>query len=225
VLGLPEELRNVIEHRLVESGFHDYKALAEWIRQQGHEISPDSLRRFGARLAQGVETRGRDTAQQSPKARAFRRGSSATTEGLIRLAQDRLRSELQKINQLEQGDMSRLVHAVAHLTQAAISLQRRTDELHRRTTERERSAPQAKSLRAGLSPETSQRLRNALLGIAAFDPEETAAPQGAAGEAATGAPATPPVTTQSKKGDEAIRSGPAGPSKRRSDFDDGSDER
>jgi hypothetical protein len=221
VKGLPEELRNLVERSLAEPGFHDYKGLAEWIREQGHEISPDSLRRFGARLVPNRKTTRRAGKQQHVAAKAFRGGSSATTETLMQLAQDRLRSALAENNQLTEGDMSRLAHAVAHLTQAAISLQRRTDEVHQRTEERERAAPQAKSLRAGLSPETSQRLRNALLGIAAFDPEEVTSPTA---QAETGPPAATPVTNESKEREEPSQTGPAGPTKRRKGLD-GGDER
>ncbi len=32
---------------MAESGFSDYRGLAEWVRQQGYEISDDSLWRYG----------------------------------------------------------------------------------------------------------------------------------------------------------------------------------
>lgn len=91
------------------------------------------------------------------------------------LTQEKLRSALAEIGQLQQGDTSRLAHAVAHLTQAAVSFQRWTVELKRRAGERTPAESVARSaLRKGLSRETSEALRNALLGIAPSDPHELA---------------------------------------------------
>jgi Protein of unknown function (DUF3486) len=89
---------------------------------------------------------------------------------MMRLAQEKLCSALVKTEQLKQGDMSRLAHAVAHITQAAISLQKWNDKSNKGAGAN-RPATSAKG-RGGLSPETSQALRNALLGIAPFNPEE-----------------------------------------------------
>lgn len=195
VIGLPEELRKVVERRLTEPEFHDYKGLAEWIRQRGHEISPSSLRRFGVQLAHPQLATTQERATEASRA-----GATAATEGLLELAQlgqEKLRTALGEIKQqLEKGDMSRLAHVVAHLTQAAVSLQRQTEEFYRQTEERKRSTTRAKTLRAGLSPETSQRLRNALLGIAAFDPDEVT-PLEAPAE--TGDPDCAPLADESKR--------------------------
>jgi len=148
-MKLPEGLRKTVERRLLEQGFRNYKGLAQWIRQQGHEISVNSLHRYGMSLARDLDTTRLATARQRVRAEALPSGSGATTEGLVQLAQEKLCSALVEIDQFKHGDMSRLAHAVAHLTQAAISLQRWTDELNRRTEERKRADPQAKSKPGG----------------------------------------------------------------------------
>jgi hypothetical protein len=89
----------------------------------------------------------------------------------MQLAQEKLCSTLVEINQLKQGDMSRLAHAVAHLTQASISLERWTDQHSQRSEDQEPVVSHERSMTKGLSPETSLALRNALLGIAPFNPE------------------------------------------------------
>jgi Protein of unknown function (DUF3486) len=212
-MGLPQELRNVVERRLIEQGFADYRGLADWIRQQGHEISANSLRRFGAHLAREQDTTRSATGQQRARAEALPVGAGATTEELMRLAQERLCSALAEINQSKQGDMSRVAHAVAHLTQAAISLQRWTDELNQRPKQRKRPASATKSLRAGLSPATSQRLRNALLGIASFDREQAAGPKAAMYQDEPSARKLTTPADESENGEEATRIGPLAPSK------------
>src|SRR5713101_5256100 len=46
MVTLPAHLRAEVERRMAESGFSDYRGLAEWVRQQGYEISDDSLWRY-----------------------------------------------------------------------------------------------------------------------------------------------------------------------------------
>ncbi|MBV8452590.1 MAG: hypothetical protein JOZ29_09995, partial [Deltaproteobacteria bacterium] len=92
--------------------------------------------------------------------------------------------------------------------QAAISLQRWTGELNQRMEERERADPEAKSkLRGGLSSATSQALRNALLGIAPFNPEQIGSHKAAPGESEAGPPATTSIADESKKDGETSRTG------------------
>src|SRR5690242_16176344 len=120
VMRLPERLRKRAERRLTEHGFRDYKGLAQWLQCQGHKISTGSLRRYGMSLVQDLGAPG-GPARPHAGARASMLSSATTTEGLMQLAQEKLCSALVEVGQLEQGDMSRLAHAVAHLTQAAVS--------------------------------------------------------------------------------------------------------
>ena len=224
-MGLPEELRNTLQRRLIEQGFHDYGTLAQWLRQQGHEISTNSLQRFGLRLARDLET----TRLVAPQARAIAEalpgGAGATTKGLMQLAQEKLCSALAEIHQLKQGDMPRLAHAVAHLTQAAISLQRWTYELDQRAEEREGAAPQARpKLPRGLSPQTSQALRNALLGIAPFDTAPISSQEVAADESEASDPPTTRTADEFRKGEETSGIAPAARFKKGDAFDNDSNE-
>ncbi len=100
---------------------------------------------------------------------------AATSEDLIELTRKKLCSALTAMQQHNHGDVSRLAHAVAHLTQAAVSLQRWNERVSQRDSEHKRVVPEAKSkVRGGLSPETSLALRKALLGIAPFNPQPAA---------------------------------------------------
>ena len=220
-MRLPQKLRKAVEHRLIKQGFCNYESLAQWIRQQGYEISMNSLQRYGMSLARDLETTRLAAAQQRARDEALPSRSVATTESLMQLTQEKLCSALAEIDQLKQGDMSRLAHAVAHLTQAAISLQRWTDELNQRTEKSERADPETKSkLHEGLSPATSRALRNALLGIAPFNPEHIGSQKAAAEESEAGPPDTTPIADESKKGEETNRTGSIAPLKKWDGFDD-----
>jgi len=218
---LPEKLRTIIEQQLSEKGFHDYDSLTQWIRQQGHEVSIRSLQRAATRLKRDSTTR-LASGKPRAKAEAARGGSGTTIEGLVMLVQKKLCSALTEMGQLEQGDMSRLAHAVAHLTQAAVSLQRWTDELNQRRRERERAAPQLKSeVRAGLSPATSQALRNSLLGIAQFKPKEMASENLATDPSEVSIQRETRVSDEFEKGQEQSDVEPLSSSSEADSFDEG----
>jgi hypothetical protein len=213
---LPQALRETVERRLADPGFKDHEGLADSLREQGYEIPTSSLRRLGMRLRKlkGPPQLTDSRTRSKPQGRASRPG--VTTEALIQLAQDKLCSALADIDQLKQGDMSRLVHAVARLTQAAVSLQRWNDKFNQRADESGRASARKKA-RRGLSPETSQALRNALLGIAPFGLEQ-AAPQRASDEGSE-ASASPPESVTGQSDDRRHRVAPT-PIKDRSVRDD-----
>jgi hypothetical protein len=174
ITKLPGSLIKHVESRLRRPRFKDYRGLAEWLRQRGHDIPISSLRRRRRLFMPKARPTPLDKAAVPAVPETPRDDPAVTTEGLMRLTQQKLSTALADIKELGKVEMSRLAHAVAHLTQAAISLQRWNDEANQRADKKKGS--QAKSLvRGGLSRETSQALRNALLGIAPFNPEEVAA--------------------------------------------------
>ncbi len=160
--GLSPKILKEIERRLSKPGFNSYRRLAEWLERQGFRISIINLRNFKARLGRaGTKTR-------PQKAQRGSRTWNGTAEGLISLARQKLGSALAEVDQFQQGDMSRLAHAVAHLIQAGVALQRWQAELSRRSGGKvARGEPHLRV--HGLTGETSQTLRNALLGIVPGD--------------------------------------------------------
>ncbi|MBV8773434.1 MAG: DUF3486 family protein [Deltaproteobacteria bacterium] len=160
---LPPKLLSSVRRRLRNSEFDSYEALAEWFRQQGQNVSLASLKDFGVNQSQRAKlTRSKTTPVRHPTWRG-------TAAGLMRLTQEKLGSALAEVGQLKKGDMSRLAHAVAHLTQAGISLERWNDQISQRKHTRSKGKSK---VRGGLSPATSQALRNALLGIPPSDTEQ-----------------------------------------------------
>jgi Protein of unknown function (DUF3486) len=47
---LPPDIRKQVERRMLAKRFSDFEGLAEWVRQQGYDISDDSLWRYGKSL-------------------------------------------------------------------------------------------------------------------------------------------------------------------------------
>jgi hypothetical protein len=52
---LPLELRKQVERRLVEQGFYNYRAVLDWARAQGYNISRIALYRYRARFRRQLE--------------------------------------------------------------------------------------------------------------------------------------------------------------------------
>jgi hypothetical protein len=234
---LPSRLRKAIEIFLTKPGFNSYARLAQWIHEQGCEVTVTSLRRYRVGLAQrlnstrpqkarsqksglsmartrrkkstpAISVNRQTTTLAPPRSPAGSAGAGVTTEGLMRLTREKLCSALIGIGQFQEGNTSRLAHAVAHLTQSAVSFQRWTMELEQRAGERGRSGSVTRSaLRKGLSPETSEALRKALLGIAPFESEPLVTQQANPTEDSADsvpAPVNSDETMASEKGGEKL---------------------
>src|SRR5437763_5921280 len=113
VAELPPKLLRAVERRLRKPEFDGYAGLAQWVRQRGYNVSVTSLKRFRNRST-------KHGSRPTSSKKASRPSSSwrGTTESLMRLTEENLGSELSEIRERKEGDMSRLAHAVAHLTQA-----------------------------------------------------------------------------------------------------------
>jgi hypothetical protein len=168
LMDLPKEPRDAVDSQLIEQGFSHYKQLAAWIRQNGHNISLSSLKRYGLRLQRDLETTQLAVLQARVVAEALPGGAAVLPEALVQLAAQKLCSALAEINLVRKPDLTRLFQAVSHVTQAAISVQRLDRELRQHE-----NIPQP---RRGLSVEAHNALRNALLGIEPFDPDKIRAP-------------------------------------------------
>ena len=55
VTGLPPEIRDELNARLVANGFSGYEALSEWLEEQGYSLSKSALHRHGSVLEADFE--------------------------------------------------------------------------------------------------------------------------------------------------------------------------
>lgn len=95
--GLPTDLIEELNRRLVANGFGDYEALADWLAEQGHAISKSSLHRHGSQLEAEFEAAmGRARSMQA-LARATRE-SGDTDASLMGAASEILQDNLLRIS-------------------------------------------------------------------------------------------------------------------------------
>src|SRR5438270_4949777 len=85
---LPAYLRNEIERRLFQNGFRDYEGLAKSVRDQGYNISDDSLWRYGHSLQQEINA-ARVSALQATALADLPEAQGAIAHTLLTVAQQK----------------------------------------------------------------------------------------------------------------------------------------
>src|SRR5229473_7546724 len=170
IVTLPAHLGTEVEQRMAENGFSDYRGLAEWVRQQGYEISDDSLWRYGKGIQRQLTAAQMAVHQARALTEATRDGGGLLIEAIMTVVEQKVLSKLIEGEQVENSDV-RLLNAAANLARATVFHQRRADEVQAR--EKEQKAPRER----GLSEEAYNAIRNTLLGIDPFQQERAMAPR------------------------------------------------
>ncbi len=157
IVTLPAHLRAEVERRMAESGFSDYRGLAEWVRQQGYEISDDSLWRYGKGIQRQITAAQMAVHQARALAEVTADNKGLLIEAIMTVVEQKVLSKLIEGEQVENSDI-RLLNAAANLARATVFHQRRADEVQAR--EKEQKAPRER----GLSEEAYNAIRDTLLG-------------------------------------------------------------
>jgi hypothetical protein len=135
ITTLPVHIREEIDRRLLENGFRDYEGLAEWVRSQGHEISDDSLWRYGRNLQQNVIATKLTIRHACELAEIASGDEALIDQALLTVAR---RKALETLLDLEQVKPAEL-NAVANLMRAVRAQQQWTLELKARTEQQNRA--------------------------------------------------------------------------------------
>jgi len=123
-----EILRQEVERRLFGNGCRDYEGLAQWVRSQGYEISDDSLWRYGRAPQQQLAAAELTVRHARALAKLGEDHKGLTAQALITVAQQQALARLLEMEEVKAADLN----AIAHLTRAAIALQRSNTELRAR---------------------------------------------------------------------------------------------
>lgn len=172
---LPEAVRHEFERKLVENGFSDYAAIAEWLQQQGYEISRSAAHRYG----QKVQRRFAAIKSSTEAARLIAEGAAdegdTRSEALMAMLQTELFDALVAIGDIPDselnavdrfGMMSEAAKKIATLTSASTRLKQfqaaLKDKMARKFAELEAESAKQDS---GLDPETLKRIRQEVYGV------------------------------------------------------------
>jgi hypothetical protein len=170
VLLLPAELRKELDRRLVENAFSDYAGLSKWLGEQGYSIAARGLAKYGKRFELRLEQVRLATDQARMLVEEAPDDSNQVNEALQRLIQQRLFEiliavEAKDVKDLNLGALARMV---ADLGRAWVMQKKWLEETRARLAEKVTAANVKVSevaRGAGLTPETEDRIRRALLEI------------------------------------------------------------
>jgi hypothetical protein len=176
IISLPADVRARLDAKLVTNSFSDYRGLAAWLDSEGYSISKDAVQRYGQEFKEKCEAITLATAQ----ARAIVEGNpddeGTMNDALIRLIQTSLFNIAVKFREASQGEegatdpkaLASFSRSVALLTRASVRQKEWMAEVRKTVdakvaTANSKIAEVAKS--SGLSHETAQAIRNAILEI------------------------------------------------------------
>lgn len=117
---LPEEVRKELEQRLLRGNFTDYAGLAQWLKEQGFEISKSSVHRFGSGFEERLRALKVATDQAKAIATASEDDAGAMNEALIRLVQTKTFELLVDLD-VDDKNLAKVGVMVAKLARAAVS--------------------------------------------------------------------------------------------------------
>jgi Protein of unknown function (DUF3486) len=187
VTMLPAHLRQEVERRLVENGFRDYEGLAQWVRDQGYNISDDSLWRYGRSLQQEIHTAQVSALQAAALADLpDARGSIAQT--LVIIAQQKALEALLDQEELKPAVLNALArmmttaHAMSAAAPASMSSSRASSSAPPAVIKTEPATLTAPQAQLDRSQRGSPQIAAQLTAAAALPANDSAAASQAAGD-------------------------------------------
>ncbi len=133
---LPDTVREDLERRLIKGGFSGYRELAQWLTDQGFEISKSSLHSWGQDFEDRVGALKRITAQARAIVLESPDDDGAVNEALIRLTQERVFSLMMDLElDLIPAQLANVTKSVADLSRASVSQKRLMAEVRKRDSE------------------------------------------------------------------------------------------
>jgi len=165
---LPDEIRQELEKRLIQGGFAGYVELAEWLSEQGFEISKSSVHRYGKKFEDKLRALKVATDQAKAITEASEDDAGAMNDALIRLVQTKTFELLVEL-EAEDKSLPRIGQMVAKLAQAAVRQKKWQAEneaaARKRALEDAAKAVGTAAAEQGLSNEQAEFWRKKVLGV------------------------------------------------------------
>lgn len=167
VLQLPDPVRAELDARLIKSGFAGYVGLAQWLSEQGFEISKSALHRYGQQFEERVQALKIATDQAKAMVEVAPDDEGAVSDALMRLVQEKLFGVLMNLGEIDPAriNLGTLAKAIAQLGRASVTQKKWQTEVRDRA---KAAAAEVESIarKGGLSPDTVSEIRRQILGIA-----------------------------------------------------------
>lgn len=165
---LPDDVRTQLNSRLIDAGFANYEQLAEWLGEQGYQISKSAVHRYGQRFEQRLSALKVATEQARALTEAAPDDEGAMSDALIRLVQEKLFSILidLDVESISKVNLSSLTKGISSLARATVKQKEWMLEMRAKAEE---AATRAEKIarKGGLSKDAVEQIRREILGIAA----------------------------------------------------------
>jgi len=166
VIGLPEEIKQDLDKRLVRDGFCNYQALSDWLAEKGYQISRSSLQRYGQQFEEKLAALKIATEQARAITDVIGDEEGAMNEALIRLVQQRAFDVLVKLQEDDEtGLLPKIGVMVAKLSKAAVDQKKWQREVKEKAEQAVKNIEKKATGKRSLDPETMKIIKEEIYGI------------------------------------------------------------
>ena len=167
---LPEDLRAELDRRLSDAGFGNYQDLADWLTEQGYQISRSAVHRYGQRLERRMETIRASTEAARQIASAAPDEEDQRSAAVISLVQSDLFEAMLALQEAQDAEpgarvelLSKAGKAIADVSRASVSQKKYAAEVRRQTQEEAAERVEAAARAQGVPPENVDAMRQAIM--------------------------------------------------------------
>jgi DNA-binding ferritin-like protein (Dps family) len=165
VKSLPKNVREALDEKLVEEGFQNYEDLADWLAEQGYDISKSSVHRYGQEFEDRLEALRIATAQAKEITEQVGDDEGALGDALTAVVQEKAFGLLTSMEMEEQEvEFTSLMNAIARLQKASVQQKKFMQEMREKA---QQAAEEAEEIarEGGLSEDGAEKIRAKILGI------------------------------------------------------------
>ena len=168
----PEHLQ-LFKQRLEDSGFKNYQDLTDWLTELGYQISKSSVHRFGKKHEQKMQAVSLSTQAAIYMAERNPDDAGALSSTVITMMQSEFFNALVQLQSLDDdtdpmermGALSKISKGIAELGKASINQKKHQIEVREKAQAAADKVEQIAN-KGGLTGDTVQEIRKAILGIA-----------------------------------------------------------
>ncbi|MFP4132200.1 MAG: DUF3486 family protein [Thiohalospira sp.] len=167
---LPDEVRDELDRRLSDAGFGGYQELADWLTEQGYEISRSAVHRYGQRLERRMETIRASTEAARQIASAAPDEEDQRSAAVISLVQSDLFEAMLALQEAQEAApearvelLAKAGKAIAEVSRASVSQKKYAAEVRRQTQEEAAERVEATARAQGVPAASIEAMRQAIM--------------------------------------------------------------
>ncbi|WP_421864364.1 DUF3486 family protein [Marinobacter adhaerens] len=176
IYDLPQDLREELNERLVNTGFQDYDGLTDWLEERGFKLSRSAVHRYGRGLQEEFEEAMGDVRKTTELARAMTAENDDESGHLIdataRIVQDQLLRITIAMRKAEHEPekaakhLSSVTRALADIGRVSLGQKKWARELRQEVAREAADAAETSMASQGMTRESIDAIKRDILGIA-----------------------------------------------------------